>query len=286
MGKIKIRIHPMFAFFACFLIYFGQAFLFFNYLIVLFLHEYAHAFVANRLGYEIKNISVYPFGICLNMENGEVLPNDEIKIAIAGPLVNLFLCLICVCLWWLFPVIYSYTYFFCFANFVTFLINLLPTFPLDGGRVFLSFLKLKVSKKESIKKCKIINIFVSILLLFLFVLSLFYGVNLTLLFMSIFIFLGIFDNNKNDLYTFINLNNRLKLKNKHCKVRQIAVMEDLELFRLTKFINNYSIVEFFVIKKDNNIGFRFSEFELYNIYEKVNPTTLIKDAKHLFKVGF
>jgi len=286
MGKIKIRIHPMFFLFASFLIYFGQFFLFFFYLLVLFLHEYSHAFVANKLGYEIKNISLYPFGICLNMENGEVLPQDEIKIALAGPLLNLILCIACVCLWWIFPYSYCYTYFFCFANFVTFLINLLPTFPLDGGRVFLSFLKLKSDKKESIKRCKIINIFISILLLFLFIISLFYNINLTLLFMSIFIFFGVFDSNKKDLYTFININNKLKFKNKYCKVKQVAVIEDLELFRLIKFINNYSIIEFLVVEDNNNIGFRFTEFELCKIYEKTNPATKIKDIKCLFKVGF
>ena len=70
MGKIKIRIHPMFVLFACFLVYFGQAFLFFNYLVVLFLHEYSHAFVASRLGYEIKNISLYPFFIFKHIPNG------------------------------------------------------------------------------------------------------------------------------------------------------------------------------------------------------------------------
>ena len=79
---------------------------------------------------------------------------------------------------------------------------------------------------------------------------------------------------------------KLKFKNKYCKVKQVAVIEDLELFRLIKFINNYSIIEFLVIEDNNNIGFRFTEFELCKIYEKTNPATKIKDIKCLFKVGF
>ena len=143
MEKLKINIHPTFIVFACLLIYFGQALLFFNYLLVIFLHELSHAFIARRLGYNIKNIKLIPFGICLNINSFSITPKDEIKIALAGPITNLFLVLCTVAIWWVFPSTYNYTYIFCYANFITAIFNLIPAFPLDGGRVLLAILKQK-----------------------------------------------------------------------------------------------------------------------------------------------
>lgn len=286
MGRIKIKVHPLFFLFAGLLVFFGHAILFFNYLLVIFIHEYAHAFVASNLGYEIKNIKVYPFGICLNMDTSKVISSDEIKIALAGPLVNLILVIFCVSLWWMFPETYMYTYYFCFANFVTFVVNLLPVFPLDGGRVFFAISSIKTDIKNSIRWCRFFNIVISISLLLLFFVSIFYCINLTFLFMSIFVFVGVFDKNKNNAYDFVNIDNKLKFKNKVCKIKQIAIMEDLEIFRLTKFINNHSIIEFVVVDKNNSIKFKFLEFDLQNIYTKTSPTNFVGNIKSLIKVGF
>lgn len=286
MGKIKLRIHPLFFLFAGLLVFFGHTILFLNYLVVILVHEYAHAIVAKNLCYEIKNITIYPFGICLNMDTKKISAHDEIKIALAGPLINLILTFVCVSLWWLFPITYEYTYFFCFANFITFVMNLMPVFPLDGGRVFLSIIKIKGDSKDSIKWCKLLNIVVSILLLILFIVSFFYSVNLTFLFMAIFVFVGVFENNKKCTYGFIDLESKLKQKNKVCKIKQIAIREDLEIFRLAKYLNTSTITEFVVVDKSNKVVFKFLEFDLQNIYNKTSPTNPVKDIKKSIKVGF
>ena len=286
MGKIKIKIHPLFFLFAGLLIFFGHSFLFFNYLLVIFLHELAHALVAKKLGYEIKNITIYPFGICLNMDTKIVCANDEIKIAIAGPFFNLVLVFLCISLWWLYPSVYLYTYYFCFANFITFIVNLLPVYPLDGGRVFLGVLLIKGNKESSVKWCKFLNIVVSLSLLFLFFISLFYSINLTFLFMSIFVFVGAFDKSEKSSYNFLDIENKLKFKNRVCKIKQIAVMEDLEVFKLIKHINTNTITEFVVVDKNNLVSFKFLEFDLQNIYNKIPPTSPVRHIKKVVKVGF
>ena len=196
MEKLKINIHPTFIIFACVLIYFGKSILFFNYCLVMFLHEFAHAFVARRLGYNIKNIKLIPFGICLNMNSYDLVPKDEIKIALAGPIMNFILMLFTMALWWIFPSTYNYTCFFCYANFITGIFNLIPAFPLDGGRVLLSLLKQRTTSRTAIKFCKIVNIIIIICLIGIFILSCFYTINITYLLVVLCLLSGVLDNNK------------------------------------------------------------------------------------------
>ena len=116
MSKIKIKIGISFWIFALICILIGQGLLLINYMMVLFIHEYAHAYVAYKLGYAIKNIKVIPFGISLNMQDTNLSYQDQIKIALAGPMVNILMAIVTIALWWIFPISYAYTYMFCFAN--------------------------------------------------------------------------------------------------------------------------------------------------------------------------
>jgi len=275
MEKIKVKIHPTFIVFACLLIYFGQSILFFNYLIVMFVHEFAHAFVAKRLGYNIKNIKLIPFGISLNMNADNLMPKDEIKIALAGPIVNLFLSLVTISIWWLFPESYNYSYIFCYANFVTAIFNLIPAFPLDGGRVLLSLLKQKYSLKNSIKFCKIINVVISVLLLFLFVWSCFVSINFTYLFVIFCVLSGVLDNNKMQNYTLINYG-VLKKIGRVVKLKQIVISQNEPLYRVCKYIDNFSYLSISVLNEDKNIIFVFTESDFLKLFEKYNASTPFK----------
>src|SRR3712207_1857418 len=55
------------------------------------LHEYGHSLVAQRLGIEVKDITLLPIGGLARMSAIPEKPSDEVKIAIAGPLVNVVL---------------------------------------------------------------------------------------------------------------------------------------------------------------------------------------------------
>ena len=55
------------------------------------LHEYGHSLVAQRLGIEIQDITVLPIGGVARLKSLPERPWDEVKIAIAGPLVNVVL---------------------------------------------------------------------------------------------------------------------------------------------------------------------------------------------------
>ena len=58
------------------------------------LHEFGHSLVAQRLGIEIRGITLLPIGGISNMESLPEKPADEVKITVAGPLVNVVLALI------------------------------------------------------------------------------------------------------------------------------------------------------------------------------------------------
>ena len=275
MEKLKINIHPTFILFACLLIYFGQSILFFNYLLVMFLHELAHAFVARRLGYNIKNIKIIPFGICLNIKSINLLPKDEIKIALAGPIVNFFLALCTIALWWVFPESYNHTFIFCYANFITATFNLIPAFPLDGGRVFLSLLKLKSSSKQAIKVCKLFNIIIALFLFVMFIWSCFISVNLTYFFVCLCVLSGIFDRNNQQKYSIINYG-YLKKVGKVIKIKPILISQEEPLYSACKFIDNFTYVSVSVSDEDKNIIATFSETEFLKLLEKYNATTPFK----------
>jgi len=268
MEKLKIKIHPTFIIFACLLIYFGYGFLFFNYFIVILVHEFSHAFVASKLGYQINNIKLIPFGICLNLESCNLKPNDEIKIAIAGPLSNLILFILCLSLYWIWPACYNILNLFCFANLVTCLFNLLPAFPLDGGRIVLGLLKTKFSLKKSIVICKIISIVLSVALIIIFIISCFVEMNLTYLFVSICIITGITDKNISLKYSLIHYN-LLKKNASILKEKSIVIFDDMPIQNVVRFIDRFSYLKVTVINKDKEVVNIFYEDEILNLlYEK------------------
>jgi Zn-dependent protease/predicted transcriptional regulator len=104
-------------------------------------HELAHAVVANRLGQPIERISLFIFGGMAHLGHEPTSARDEMKIAAAGPLTSFVLGAIFLALPHLlglygpFPMWASVFDYLGFINFALGLFNLLPGFPLDGGRI-------------------------------------------------------------------------------------------------------------------------------------------------------
>src|SRR5215217_2743671 len=55
------------------------------------LHEFGHSLVAQRLGLEVPDITLLPIGGLARLKTLPEKPADEVKIAVAGPLVNVVL---------------------------------------------------------------------------------------------------------------------------------------------------------------------------------------------------
>jgi len=106
------------------------------------LHELAHSFVARARGLPVKNIVLFIFGGVSNIEQEPHSAGTEFLMAFVGPLVSLLIGAICFGLLLLVRGSHSPTEdlltYLAFANILLGIFNLLPGFPLDGGRVLRS----------------------------------------------------------------------------------------------------------------------------------------------------
>lgn len=104
-------------------------------------HELAHSFVAKILGYETRNIAMFIFG-GMAVLKGNPTRKEEACISFAGPLFNFALAIIISALSYcakdlgpddsiLFMLSFSY-----FVNIVIAFFNMIPAYPMDGGRIF------------------------------------------------------------------------------------------------------------------------------------------------------
>lgn len=115
---------------------FGTALFFFTSVL---LHELSHAFVAQHLGMRVPSITLFVFGGVSNLEGEMKSPGQEFKVAIAGPLLSLAMGVVLSAAGFLVGGdAGSVILYLGFANLTLGVFNLLPGFPLDGGRVFRS----------------------------------------------------------------------------------------------------------------------------------------------------
>ena len=136
----KFRIRPSFLLLVLLSIYFNKFSLLINYFLALSLHELAHIFVAINKGYKLKLVKLDMFGMSVELD--ETIDNkDCFLINIAGPMINLLIAVICVAMYWLVPTSYYVLKDFCLANLILAVFNLLPIYPLDGGKIFRGLIK-------------------------------------------------------------------------------------------------------------------------------------------------
>ncbi len=278
MTKLKFRIHPLFLIIGILTIFLGIGEIFLCYLVTVLLHEMGHAVVAKHLGYELQQISVLPFGAELSLQNDDFTAKDEIKIAIAGPLVNLILIVIFIALWWIFPTSYYYTDLFVFSNFVTLAFNLLPVFPLDGGRVFRALISRHKDNKTTEKIVGTTAITLSFVFFIIFIISLFFQPLYAMALASIFLLTGAFNFNKNAVYKRRIFTKNLSTNfSKGCNVSIIAVSENMPLYKLIKFINSQTYTIFVVYDEENNLKKIIMEKNLNDLFTRYESYVTLKD---------
>jgi Zn-dependent protease len=97
------------------------------------LHELGHALMARRYRVKTAHITLYPFGGIAALRSEPKSPRAEFWIALAGPFVNIGLMALGALAW----LASGWIPFGIFAglNLVLAIFNLIPAFPMDGGRV-------------------------------------------------------------------------------------------------------------------------------------------------------
>ncbi len=123
------------------------------------LHELGHALAAQRYRIKTRSITLLPIGGVAQMESLPEKPGEELVVALAGPAVNLVI----------FALLYlamppadadtiarldavgpgNFWYALMFVNLWLALFNLIPAFPMDGGRVFRALLSFRMDRPRA-----------------------------------------------------------------------------------------------------------------------------------------
>lgn len=173
---IPVKVHWSFGLLILFILFVayqdGQApteFIFFILLVMtlflcVILHEFGHALTAKHFKVNTRDIIISPIGGVARLEKLPKAPKEELLIAIAGPAVNVVIAVICLAgiIGFLgqeglildpesaridsFPKYFKTVF---YINIVLFLFNLIPAFPMDGGRILRALLSFKLSRKLS-----------------------------------------------------------------------------------------------------------------------------------------
>jgi Zn-dependent protease len=112
------------------------------------LHEFGHALTARRFGIETEDITLYPIGGVARLRRMPKAPGAELLIALAGPAVNALIVLgLGLFRWFVFagsPLSFSpldqFLIELIVINAALGIFNLIPAFPMDGGRVLRALL--------------------------------------------------------------------------------------------------------------------------------------------------
>ncbi|HIP15661.1 MAG TPA: CBS domain-containing protein [Methanothermococcus okinawensis] len=156
------------------------------------LHELAHSYVAKKHGVYIEKILLLPIGGMAMMN--KIPKKGELKIAIAGPIVSILLGITLIVLSSLIggPILridginYPLLTTVGILNIFLGVFNLLPAFPMDGGRILRALLASKMDYLKATKIASIVGQYFSFLLLLFGVLSF----NVILILIALFIYYG------------------------------------------------------------------------------------------------
>lgn len=105
-------------------------------------HELSHALVARRFGLKVEGITLFIFGGATTIDEDSRTPREEAWIALAGPVTSLLigLVLLGIDLFIAQPQLGALLGWLGFINVLLGLFNLIPGFPMDGGRVLRAIL--------------------------------------------------------------------------------------------------------------------------------------------------
>jgi len=176
------------------------------------IHELGHLISGIVLKLKPKELSIMPFGISITFEDygyKKALEIKKILIALAGPLTNIVIAVFTG----LFNINLDLKEMIIYSNILIALFNLIPIYPLDGGRILKSLLRLRISKEKTEHIVHKVSKLIIILLTAISSIAILYLKNIAILFIIIYLWIISIKENKrynlkSSLYKILQTNNK------------------------------------------------------------------------------
>ena len=166
-------------------------------MIFIVLHELGHMLAGILLKLKLKNIEINPFGLSITFQgigkNFSIkAPQNRILIAVAGPIINVLIIV--------FAFIFELDNIIIYSNILLLLLNLLPIYPLDGGRILKNILQIKLDYWKSLDITNYVSNIAIIMITFMSSISIFYLKNIDIFLMVLYLWILIIKQNKQYKY--------------------------------------------------------------------------------------
>lgn len=262
-GRMRVRVSVLVWLYAAVSVLTGRTVRLLSYLAAILLHELAHAAYARKRGYVLGELKLMPYGAALIGEFEDAPSADEWRIAAVGPLASLTLAALTAAVWWQVPALYAYTPDFALANLSLGLTNLLPVYPLDGGRIALALLSAKFDRARTYRVLRACGAAVGAAFTVLFALSCLRAANPSLLTMSAFILQASLVPDERSRYCRLyEASGRRKKLRRGLTVREIMVGESAPARVLIERAYGDAYVRFTVVSGDMERVAAFEERDL------------------------
>jgi len=208
---------------------------------IVLIHELGHAFAAAHYNWRIKKIQLLPFGGVAELEeHGNKSLKEELVVVIAGPIQHIWMMAVGYILFetgWLGAELY---YFFMWNNIIILAFNLLPIWPLDGGKVLFNVLSYRFPYLQAHEKMmKLSCVFFSVILVWQLLWN---SNNIMMWVLLIFLAISLYREWKQRRYAFMRFLLERYYGNKRGieKIAPIEVQSEDHLYKIfTKFRRGY-----------------------------------------------
>lgn len=161
-----------------------------------FIHEIGHLLMGLLMGMRPNKIEIKPYGVSISFKikpkdynqkilEGNRLQIKKILIAIAGPITNFIIMNVATNL----PIGIFSKMMIIYSNLLLIIFNLIPIYPLDGGRIVKAFLHILLGKRKAEKYSNNSSLIVLIILTFLASVGVYYIKNISIFIIIIFLWI-------------------------------------------------------------------------------------------------